>query len=523
MKFFVCAVLALMLVGPVFAQEGLMDTGDTYQEDLVDAVDVYAESDADVDAMSPDALVFARDDRSLASIPGGRFFDGRLSAMTNIRLSMFSLESQRYSHRDERINWRNTGFDFTIFNIGPTDRNFFEDANITVAYEAERFGGRIAVDGGGLGGFMAWVQFNPLFRLSAGDIDAEFADALGADPGMRVYTGSTRDAWNSWVNPDNIQGEQGLMLEFFFGPLSLAGVATTNEITDMIYSRPQTWDGEVIMSRLWEYSGRLGVDLGDWGSANVSYRINFERTAGRFHVATDPYTGEAVLRPSLANAEVYRHNIGVFASLTPAQDWAVTLGWAADVTRYLDEFALVGSHVLHRTTWPVIFKQGLNFNARFTGIPGFTVRTDHNFSFWNDKDYTIFRLSGTQLDRNVLPYMTGGAYAEIERRVLWNGLGVFYHLNENWNVGIYGRNLRRTDRAGDIWMILNETTIEPRLTWRLNENIEFFAALNYTLLIERVSAAANSQRTPLPFTGDARDTRDVNHRFSVPLGFTMRL
>ncbi|MCL2410040.1 MAG: hypothetical protein FWC97_00205 [Treponema sp.] len=509
MRFFLCAIFALMIMSPVFAQEaeypGIIDTAGIHEE---------------VPAMPSDVLAFTRDNHSiLTSMHGNGFFDGRLSAMTNIRLSMFQFESQRYSNRNDRMNWENTGFDFSVFNIGPVDRNFFEDAHITVAYETERFGGRIAVDGGGLGGFMAWVQFTPNFRLSAGDIDAEFADALGADPGMRVYTGSTFGAWNSYVNPDNIRGDQGLMLEFFWGPLSIAGVATTNEITNMIYSRPTFWDGEVIMSRVWEYSGRIGWDLGEWGSTNISYNVRYESVASRFRTAT---IGGS-LHPISADAEVFTHNIGAFASLTPTQDFAVTLGWAANITRYLDAFATAGQSIEHATTWPLVFKQGINLNARFTGIPNFTIRTDHNFSFWNDKDYTIFRLSGTQLNRNVLHYIIGGAYAEIERRILWNGFGVFYHIDENWNVGIYARNLRRSDTAGDIWLIMNETTIEPRLTWRLNENIEFFAAFNYTLLVERVSSAANTQRNPLPFVRNVRDTRDVNQKFSVPLGFTMSL
>jgi len=507
MRFFLCAVLALMFINPVFAQEETIDT-----------VDISAEA-VDTPAVSPDI-------RSLFnSISGHRFFDGRLSAMTNIRLSMFTFESQRYSDRELRQNWRTSGFDFFVFNIGPVDRNFFEDAHITVAYETERFGGSISVNDGGLGGFMAWIQFAPWIRLSAGDIDAEFADPLGADPGMRVYTGITRDTWNSWINPDNIQGEQGLMLDFFLntrhgGQFTISGVATTNEITDMIYSRPQRWDGEVLMSRFWEYSGRIGYRFDRWGSASVSYNVSFRSEASRFTHAAD--TG--YLRPNQPDAEVYIHNIGAFVSLTPPmRDFGVTLGWAAHIKRYLDQFSIPGPDNVQQTNWPRIFKQGINLNARYTGIPRFTIRTDHNFTFWNDKDYTIFRLSGTQLDRNVLSRTVGGAYAVIERRIFWNGLGIFFDIAEHWNVGIYGRNLRRSDTAGAIWMVLNETTIEPRLTWRLNENIEFFAALNYTVLIERVSAEANRNRTPLPFLGAPRDTRDVTQRFGVPLGFTMTL
>ena len=498
MRFFLCAVLSLLFINPVFAQEEIIDT-----------VNIPA------------------DIRSLFnSIGGHRFFDGRLSAMTNIRLSMFQLISQRYSHRDERINWERDSFNFTIFNIGPVDRNFFEDAHITVAYEAERFGGKISVDGGGLGGFMAWVQFTPWFRLSAGDIDAEFADPLGADPGMRVYTGTTRGAWNSWINPDNIQGEQGLMLDFFLGPLTMSGVATTNEITDMIYSRPREWDGEVIMSRFWEYSGRIGYDIGRWGSANISYNISYESTASRF---TDRGEG---LRPNAPHAEVFRHNIGAFASLIPLEDIAVTLGWAANITNYLDAFVPTGGGVemigvQQTTTWPRIFRQGININARYTGIPRITIRTDHNFSFWNDKDYRIFGLIlpgvPDNANFNITSTIVGGEIAEVEHRILWNGLGVFFHLDDHWNVGIYGRNLRRTSRAGEHWMILNETTVEPRLTWRLNENIEFFAALNYTILVERVSAFTHRNRPQSPFDGEPRDTRDINQTFSVPFGFTMRL
>ena len=490
----------------------------------------FAQEEQEVIAVFDENLVLNQANRHALAAAFGRMRDGRLSAVTNIRLSMFQYVSQSYSSRDLRTNWANTGFDYRIFNIGPVDRNFFEDANITVSYETDRFGGRIAVDGGGLGGFMAWVQFTPFFRLSAGDIDAKFADSLGADPGLRVYTGNTIGTWQQYVNPDNIIGEQGLMLDFFFGPLSIGAVATTNEITGLRYSRPQAWDGEVIMGRLWEYSGRIGFDLdslgfGELGTVNVSYNIRYESVAGRFHVPT----GMDTVHPIQADAEVVRHRIGAFASLTPTSNFAVTLGWASEITRYLDEFVPVSDTV--DTAWPRIFKQGLNLNARFTGIPRFTLRTDHNFSFWNDKDYTIFRLGDRSLYMNTMAAHIVEGFADVEHRILWNGFGAFFQVTDHWNVGIYARNLRRTNTARDrddsdrdIWLVLNEFSVEPRLTWRLNENIEFFAALNYTFLTEEMSAEANRNRTPLPFpSGYERATRDVRQVFSVPLGFTMRL
>jgi len=450
------------------------------------------------------------------------FFDGRLSAYTNISLSMFKYESKRYGERDIRPVYTTDAYDYSIFNIGPTDKNFFRDANISVAYDTEKFGGRIAVVRGGLGGFRAWVQFIPQIRLSVGDIDAKYADSLDADPGLRVYTGTEYSGWKNFAEPDNIKGDEGLMLEGFFGPVSVGIGVTNNEVIDTIFrTKPNSiTDGTLIEERRWKYAFRIGSEIGRWGKVNASYHIEYENKPGNFQYNT--VTGEIV--PIHPDAEIYKHSFGLYASLTPLDNLGVTLGWSGYATSALSQFSSqTTADGMFDTLWPVVFINGLSLNARYI-YADFTFRTDHNFSFWTDRDYRIMRLN-TLHNGNILSTAHGGNYPGIDHNLLWNGLGVFYNINSQWNAGFYVRNLMRTDTSGDYRLVLNETAVEPRVTWKLNNNVEFFMALRYELLIETSSKTLNANRNIIIFLpgNDPVETRDRTQTFSVPLGFTMTL
>jgi hypothetical protein len=448
--------------------------------------------------------------------------DGRLSATIDLHLSIMKYESKEYSDRNIRPSYATSNYDYSVFNLGPTDKEFFEDANISVSYEEEKFGGKISVDKNGLGGFRAWVKFIPQIKLSAGtDLDGSYADDLDADPGLRIYVGNSKDKWQDTKDPDNISSDEGLMLEGFLGPVTLAAVATYNDIISQVFKpKPNTnnLEGEVLYERNWQYGGRLGSGLGKWGKVNASYIVQYKSKAN-----SSSYNPNGEFVVIAADAEVYNHSVGLFASLTPLDDTGITFGWITDITKYLDSFTPQGSITPVDTLWPTVFKNGLNLNIRYKGIPNITLRTDHNFSFWTDKNYTIMgipNLSDVGLSSN----MAARNYADVEHWLLWNGLGAFYALNNQITVGLYARNLRRSDTAEDYQIVIDEIVLEPKVSWKLNNNIEFFAALNYAITIETMSKELTRQKGDV-FVSGAQPvaTRDITQVFKIPLGFIMKL
>ena len=468
----------------------------------------------------------------------GRFFDGRLSAVLNLRLSVMKAEAMEHSDIDDRQIATGHGFNYRWFNVGPTDQEFFEDAEITIRYEGERFGGQIGVVQGGLGGFNAWVRLIPQFRVSVGTaLDSEHADTLGAPYALRIFTGSFRGQWNAFREPDNIAEDEGLMLDFIFSPLTISVVATRNDILNQFFDgRPDNnpidrpIQGAVALDRRWQYGGRIALDIGDFGAVGVSYIVQYETVGNRFGWTNPPVvTGlpiQFVARQ--ANAEVFNHLFGAYASLTPMGNLGITAAWVGEITQLVDSFIPTGQHEPTAPAWPTLFRQAINFNARFTGIPGFTFRTDNNFTFWEDLNYNFFQIAGIT-DIGLQPRSAGEAVATVGHRVLWNGLGAFYNVTDNWDVGIYARNLRRITEAGDYRIAINEFSIEPRATWRLDidrigSDVEFFIGVNYMMETEIVSQELNQRRGGRFRPGrPVLETRDVKHTFAIPLGFTMRL
>jgi hypothetical protein len=452
----------------------------------------------------------------------GGIRDGRLSAYLNLQLAIMKFESKKYSDRDIRPASASSNFDYSDFNVGPTDKNFFEDANIAVGYETDKFGGRIAVNQGGLGGFRAWVSFIPQLKLSAGtDIDGSYADDLDADPGLRIYNGTTRSGWNDTIDPDNISSDEGLLLESFLGPVTIAGVATKNDVLSRVFkakSNTNSTEGEVVLNREWQYGGRIASQLGDLGTVNLSYIAQYLSKANNYQ-----YNANGDFVATAADAETYTHNFGLFASLKPAPELGLTLGWVGIAAVYLDQFYPTGGITEVDTLQPLVFKNGMNLNARYTGIPGFTLRTDHNYSFWTDKNYLVFGITGLG-DVGLLSSASGKNYADVKHWLLWNGVGIFYDLNSQITVGIYARNLLRSDTVEAYSLTIDQIVIEPKVSLKFNANVEFYAKFNFEIQIDSMSKELNAQSSTAFIPGvQAVATQDVTQVFKIPLGVTIKL
>jgi outer membrane receptor for ferrienterochelin and colicin len=227
--------------------------------------------------------------------------------------------------------------------------------------------------------------------------------------------------------------------------------------------------------------------------------------------------------PLNADAEVYTHSFGLYASLTPFKDLGVTLGYAGIYTKYLDEF--LGSTRVIETLVPYVLKSGLSLNARYQGIPNLTLRTDHNYSFWADMDYRIFEIPQVG-NMGLISSASAAAYADVTHLVLWNGLGATYNFNEHCSLEIYLRNLYRDDRAEDFVLTRNQFVVEPKLTWKIDDRFSMWAGVSWELLVDTVSEELNKRgaKSNVFVSGNAPiETRDTTQVIKVPLGVNLKL
>jgi hypothetical protein len=170
---------------------------------------------------------------------------------------------------------------------------------------------------------------------------------------------------------------------------------------------------------------------------------------------------------------------------------------------------------------PFVFKNGLNLNARYKGIPKLSLRTDHNFSFWRDLDYRIFLVPNV-----VNPGLESKAgddlFAMADHWLLWNGFGASYALNSRFTLSAYLHNLRRTDTTGDYLAARNLFSLEPKLTWKPSEKLELFIAFKWELYTETMSEDLNKQLNKFISGAAPKETIDTTSTIKIPLGMIMK-
>jgi hypothetical protein len=437
----------------------------------------------------------------------------------DIDVNALSVKMSRFSDEDQRPGKHGTNL--AIF--APTGWDYLtDDAKIKFGYEGNVYGGFLRLDKAGLSGVKTWIKFGQYLRLTAGnDIESVYAEALDADPGLRVYYGILPSEWDAHINPDNITQDQGLLLESFFGPVTaaLAGNYHIANVISRAIPNTNRTQWEDTNDREFQYGARVGSELGDLGKVNVSYMLRYKKIANNYN-----FNRDQDMVAIAADAEVFSHLFGVYGSLKPSGALEVTLGYGGIITKYLDEFYRTTGTV--KTLVPLILQNGINLNARYKGIPGLTIRTDHNFSFWKDRDYRTFGVTGWD-NIGLSSQTTSTTSAEIQHWLLWNGLGVIYDLTDQVTGSIYLRNLYRNDNVrgtGGIEYKLTKdmVVLEPKVTWKLGGHAEIFAGITWEMTITTASTDLNRQGLNTFVSGiDAKKTADTEHLIKIPMGITM--
>jgi len=432
--------------------------------------------------------------------------------------------------------------------------NWYAGTNLALSYDGGFFGGKLSL---GIttsnqqyydkdrrewfdlfpvhaGAMNAWVKlFNDSLKISLGrGIGSGYADSQGGE-GLRIYTGVEQDSWNKSRNADDVVQDEGLLLEGFFGPVSLA--LAGRYYTPTLYSKSlnpndplatQNTRYTSMEQRNFSYGARVGSQIGELGKISASYILEYDNATGDNY--TQDRDGELV--PRSGEAKFSRHLLGVFASLYPMDKLGVSLSYNGVLTRYPDQ--IYGAGQMVNITLPTVYQQAVNLNLRYGGVDRWTFRIDHNVSFWGDKNFTIFN-PARKNDGIAAESATTLGLPTVSHLLVWNGLGVNYDLSDTWRLELYVRNLRRQDLAED-----NGKSMEYRFTrnqlfgelkgiWRPNDNLELYFGVeieNTTTVISKDAATETvGQKDGFTVLGNVREIRDTSLNVKVPVGITVRM
>ena len=376
-----------------------------------------------------------------------------------------------------------------------SNRDFTTNSRLTLSYDGKVYGGHFTLNQEALktqilGKIGGWLQLG-VFRFTLGnDIESTYADPLGADPGMRLYTGSSlktemrRDGVNfSSENADNITGSDGLLIEAFLNSFTIGLAAGEFEyaLAENLSFLPGTNNYGKTENRKFRYGARAGYNHEDNWKLNASYVISGETIGGKYG-----YKGSEVV-PVAPDAETFEHIFGLYGSLYLPSGLDFTLGYAGHLTSVLKEFyGGTGNQSIVETGAPLVFINGLNLNARLkAGDLG--LRTDNSFSFWKDKNYSdVFEMTEKAFDnKGLLPKAQADKFAEIDHFIMWNGFGASYPIAGNVSADLYLRNLLAIYSAsgelaagpGEYTLMRDEIGLELKFTYRIHANAEAYIKL----------------------------------------------
>ena len=471
------------------------------------------------------------------------------TAQVEITSNVFRFTDVQFSDSEER----NLRTNFRMMeNLPGGALNVLDGSSVRFGFNADWFGGSLSVNRGGVDGVRAWVSFLDGFvRFSGGsDLDFGMADAMGAGAGLRVYDDHVRDVGfgqaehptiDSNRNPDNITGGRGLLLEFDIERLlpavpvrvALAAGGSLEDLTDstrrvlMLRQTGVSDFGQVpVYGHTMHYGINVGSRIGDLARINAAYIFQSEKNENwfRFDSVTNSVT------PTRADAHVRTHQFGLFGSLFPFGNdtLGITIGYAGVFVSYLEEF-----NISIQTIQPTVWKHGINFAARYR-IGDLTLRTDHNFSFWDDRNYRVFNLH-----RPIARFDDFGLHsrdsisadvAEVRHTFLWNGIGAAYQVTPIFEFSAYARNLLRIDETEQLRMLNSYANLELRSTFRLGSSVEAFVGFVFDYTLRNVNRELNQEinnalvgtgEFPPPF--EVRATTDTRMVIQIPMGLTVRL
>ena len=487
-------------------------------------------------------FIFAQEDLALPASDGTNRGDGfvvtldmGVDAFNFTQRTFGSSEIRGRSHQDH------SEIHYVISNW-----NFDKDAQAGLEYSSANFGGKFAFQpqivsgawsfGAKLNG---WAQF-PFFRITLGnDIETNYADWQGSVDAMMVFS------QNGWENPDNITNSEGLLLETFLNSWSVALAAgnflTKWDNTSRIFLHPN--DDNVYIDRYetsFSFGGRIGYNLGDIGKVNASYKLYYFNRANNYGV---PGGDSIDLVAYTADATEFRHVFGLYSSFNLLNgNLGISAGYLGNISVLLSEFSNSRSVTnMVETGVPVVLRSGPVLNASWRTPAGLTIRTDNAFTFWQDKDFEIFRinLSSQNLNYNTSPKTVADNYRLISNIALRNGIGFGYFFSDKIQGSLYIQNILLhhqvvgytplSDRH--IYTLVdNMIRAELGLTYHFNDNAQVYIKFDVsdTITSRSMDLAAETHdlflkttvnhQTPVPVA-----TTDHVFVIRIPIGITLRI
>ncbi|MCL2127072.1 MAG: hypothetical protein FWH38_02355 [Treponema sp.] len=444
------------------------------------------------------------------------------------------LQATKVGFSDEKERFLRSGYSL-VDNYPFGGTNILDDTNVGFAYNGDWFGGGVSVNRYGLAGIKAWIGFwENRLKVSAGnDIGYGYADSQGADAGLRVYDDSVRNTGegekenetiDSNKNPDNITRDQGFLFEIDLNPVKIALAAGGNFVDlgknmgSVQNVRTGTYVQEPVYGHRLQYGVNIGGKIGDYAKINGAYILQSEKNETLYEYLL----ASREMAPKQADTELSTHLFGLYGSVYPFGDdsLGITAGYAGMLVRYLDEFS-AGS----KTVKPLIMKNGVNLTARYkTGR--LTVKTDHNYSFWSDKNYRIFNLHKpyvSLVDYGLRSADTNAAdFADVTHSFLWNGIGASYNFTPVIEGSLYTRNLIRTDETPRYRMVNDYFSVELKSTFHLTRSVEAYASIVYQYTGRATSRELSEDVFEFP-SGAPKETSDSKSVIQIPVGFTVKL
>jgi len=277
---------------------------------------------------------------------------------------------------------------------------------------------------------------------------------------------------------------------------------------------------EPLYGHNFQYGVNIGVVIGPLAKLNGAYVFQSVKdpTGYEYNGTADRVVAKG------PDSAISTHLFGAYMSLYPLRDdtLGITLGYAGVLVKYLEEFS-----VNSETAMPFIFKDGLNLTARYK-TDRLTVKTDHNYSFWFDRNYKIYYLykpdRQKMQDFGLLARSNPASdVSDVNHSFIWNGIGASYLFTEVFEGSIYTRNLIRIDETPEFKMINDYFSLELKTIFHLTDGVEAFAGLTcrYTgrSVNERLAGDLGEFKSP----HQPKATGDSSLMFQIPVGFSMKL
>jgi hypothetical protein len=454
------------------------------------------------------------------------------TAQVDIDTNLFQATWTKFSDADQRFNLPSLHRtnSFLIDNYPFGGFNILDDTNVAFGYNGDWYGGNLSLNSGGLGGIKAWLSFfDGKLKISGGnDIGYGYADSQGADAGLRVYDDHVRttiDRNNTSVdsntNPDNITQDKGILLELNLDPvkIALAGGGNIDDVSQNIGNLISATNDDPIYGYSFRYGSNVGGKIGDIAKINGTYILQAAKKETEY--LYDTTSGKIIAKSP--DAETWSHLFGLYGSYYP---WGndrlgITLGYAGIFVKYLDEF-----DVNSKTTMPSVLKHGVNLTARYK-TDKLTIKTDHNYSFWTDKNYNIYNLykpaEEKMKDYGLLADTSDASeMSEVAHSFLWNGIGASYHFTPVFEGSIYTRNLLRTDETPEYKMTTMYFSLEIKSTFRLGPHVETYVGVTWQYTGRTTSESIARESGEFGANPPA-ETRDSVNVIQIPLGVTVKL